>query len=75
LLKKEGLFHLPIDGNAKRMRNFMSRQLIFKSEKMVNLVIASFKDEATAKAASQKLSKLESIGDITIYESVIVKKS
>ena len=41
---------------------------------MVNLVIASFKDEAKAKAASQKLFELESIGDITVYESVIVKK-
>ncbi|MFI5156336.1 MAG: DUF1269 domain-containing protein [Chitinophagales bacterium] len=42
---------------------------------MVNLVIASFKDEAKAKSASQKLSELESIGDITIYETVIVKKN
>jgi uncharacterized membrane protein len=42
---------------------------------MTNLIIAAFKEEAEAIEASQKLNELESIGDITIYELVLVKKN
>jgi uncharacterized membrane protein len=42
---------------------------------MTNLIIASFKEEAAAIEASHKLNELESIGDITIYEMVIIKKN
>ena len=42
---------------------------------MTNLLIASFKQEAEAMDASQKLNELESIGDITIYEMVVIKKN
>jgi len=42
---------------------------------MTNLIIASFQDEAQAIEASRRLSQLESFGDITIYERVIVKKN
>jgi uncharacterized membrane protein len=42
---------------------------------MTNLIIAAFKEEAEAIEASQKLNELESIGDITIYERVILKKN
>lgn len=42
---------------------------------MTNLIIAAFKEEAEAIEASQKLNELESIGDITIYELVVVKKN
>jgi uncharacterized membrane protein len=41
---------------------------------MSNIIIASFKQEAQAIAASQKLTDLEFYGDITIYEMVMVKK-
>jgi len=41
---------------------------------MTNLIIATFKEETEATAASQKLHELESIGDITLYEMVLVKK-
>jgi uncharacterized membrane protein len=41
---------------------------------MTNLIVASFKQEAEAMEASQKLTDLESIGDITIYEMIVVKK-
>jgi uncharacterized membrane protein len=41
---------------------------------MTNLIIATFKEEAEAIEASQKLHELESIGDITLFEMVIVKK-
>src|SRR5882762_3297150 len=41
---------------------------------MTNLIIATFKEEAEAIEASRKLHELESIGDITLYEMVIVKK-
>ena len=41
---------------------------------MTNLIIASFKQEAEAIEASNKLNELESIGDITIYERILVKK-
>ena len=41
---------------------------------MTNLIISTFKEEATAIEASQKLNELEIIGDITIYERVILKK-
>src|SRR5580658_5897495 len=42
---------------------------------MTNLIIAAFKEEAEAIEASQKLNELESIGDITIYEMVVIKKN
>jgi uncharacterized membrane protein len=42
---------------------------------MANLIIASFHQEAAAMEASQKLHDLESIGDITIYELVILQKN
>jgi uncharacterized membrane protein len=42
---------------------------------MTNLIIASFKKEAQAMEASQKLNDLDSMGDITIYERVLVKKN
>jgi uncharacterized membrane protein len=42
---------------------------------MTNLIIASFKEEAEAIAASKKLNDLETIGDITIFEMVVVKKN
>ena len=42
---------------------------------MTNLIIATFKEEAEALEASQKLNELESIGDVTIYERVIIKKN
>lgn len=42
---------------------------------MTNLIIAAFKEEANAMEASHKLSELETIGDITIYEMVVVQKS
>jgi len=42
---------------------------------MTNLITASFQDEAQAIEASRRLSQLESFGDITIYERVIVKKN
>jgi uncharacterized membrane protein len=42
---------------------------------MANLIIASFNQEAEAIEASHKLNELESIGDITIFEKVIIKKN
>jgi uncharacterized membrane protein len=42
---------------------------------MTNLIIASFKKEAQALDASQKLNDLDALGDITVYEKVIVKKN
>jgi len=42
---------------------------------MSNLIVASFANETQAIAASHKLSELESFGDVTVYEKVIVKKS
>ncbi|GGB24324.1 DUF1269 domain-containing protein [Puia dinghuensis] len=41
---------------------------------MTNLIIASFKEDTQAIEASQKLNELETIGDITIYERVLVRK-
>jgi uncharacterized membrane protein len=41
---------------------------------MTNLIVGSFKNEAQAIAASHRLLELESYGDITIYENVMVKK-
>ncbi len=41
---------------------------------MTNLVVISFKNESQAIDASHKLAELESFGDITVYEKVIVKK-
>lgn len=42
---------------------------------MTNLIIATFKEEAEAVEASQKLHELDSIGDVTVYEMVMVKKN
>jgi uncharacterized membrane protein len=42
---------------------------------MTNLIISTFKEEAQAIEASQKLNELETIGDITIYERVILKRN
>ena len=41
---------------------------------MTNLVVISFKNEAQAIAGAHKLIEMESFGDITVYEKVIVKK-
>src|SRR5215470_13079396 len=41
---------------------------------MTNLIIISFKNESQAIDASHKLNELESFGDITMYEKVILKK-
>ncbi len=41
---------------------------------MSNLIVGVFSDEAQAIAASHQLIELESYGDITVYEKVIVKK-
>lgn len=41
---------------------------------MTNLVVISFKNEAQAIAGSHKLIELESFGDITVYEKVMMKK-
>ena len=41
---------------------------------MTNLIVASFKNEAQAIQGSHKLIELESYGDITVYEKLIVKK-
>lgn len=42
---------------------------------MTNLLIASFKEEAEAIEASHKLNELETIGDITVYEMVVIEKN
>lgn len=42
---------------------------------MTNLIVASFNQEAEATEASHKLHELESIGDITIYEMIVIKKN
>ena len=41
---------------------------------MTNLIVLSFTDEAKTIEASHKLAELESFGDISIFEKVIVKK-
>jgi len=41
---------------------------------MTNLIVASFNQEAEAMEASRKLTELESLGDITLYEMVVVRK-
>ena len=41
---------------------------------MTNLIVLSFTDELKAIEASHKLAELESFGDISIYEKVILKK-
>src|SRR6185295_6445491 len=42
---------------------------------MTSLIVASFTNEEQAIAASHKLTELESFGDITVYERVIVRKN
>ncbi len=42
---------------------------------MTNLIVLSFPNEAKAIQASHKLAELESIGDISIFEKVIIKKA
>ena len=41
---------------------------------MTNVIVISFKNESQAIDASHKLVELESLGDITVYEKVILKK-
>ena len=41
---------------------------------MTKILVASFKDLKTANAAMQKLNDLEVLGDISIYEKVLVRK-
>jgi uncharacterized membrane protein len=41
---------------------------------MTNLIVASFANEVQAISGSHKLAKLESVGDITIYEKVMIRK-
>lgn len=41
---------------------------------MTNLIVASYQQEDQANAASKKLSELEVLGDITIYDRVVIKK-
>src|SRR5882757_2036113 len=41
---------------------------------MTNLIVGSFENESQAMAASHRLNELESYGDITVYEKVILKK-
>jgi len=41
---------------------------------MTNVIVISFKNESQAIDAAHKLVELESFGDITVYEKVIVKK-
>jgi len=41
---------------------------------MTNLIVISFKNESQAIDALHKLTELESFGDITVYEKVMVKK-
>ena len=42
---------------------------------MTSLIVASFTNEEQAIEASHKLSELESFGDVSVYEKVIVKKN
>ncbi|HWA34518.1 MAG TPA: DUF1269 domain-containing protein [Cyclobacteriaceae bacterium] len=41
---------------------------------MTNIIVASFTDEAKAIAAMHKLTELDSFGDISIYEKILVRK-
>jgi uncharacterized membrane protein len=41
---------------------------------MTNLIVASFANEVQAISGSHKLAKLESVGDITVYEKVMIRK-
>ena len=41
---------------------------------MTNLIVGSFDNESQAITASHRLNELESYGDITVYEKVIIKK-
>src|SRR5262249_55933894 len=42
---------------------------------MTNLIVISFTNETQAIEASHKLLELESFGDISVYEKVILKKN
>jgi uncharacterized membrane protein len=42
---------------------------------MTNLIIASFNEEAEAIEAAHKMHELETIGDITVFEMLVVKKN
>jgi len=46
----------------------------FKNKKMTKIIVVSFKEEAKAIKAMHKLIELESFGDITIYEKLMVRK-
>src|SRR6476646_7352985 len=41
---------------------------------MANVIVVSFPEETKAMEALQKLNELESLGDITVYENVLVRK-
>ncbi len=41
---------------------------------MTKVIVASFKDEKKAMDAFKKLSELESLGDISLYDKIIVWK-
>jgi len=41
---------------------------------MTKVIVASFKDEKKAMDAFKKLSELESLGDISLYDKIIVRK-
>src|ERR1700745_900012 len=41
---------------------------------MTNLIVISFQNQSQAMEGSHKLVELESIGDITVYEKVMLKK-
>jgi len=59
---------------GKRSRKLDRVGITFKLEKMTNLIVISFKNESQAIDSLHKLAELESFGDITVYEKVIVKK-
>jgi uncharacterized membrane protein len=41
---------------------------------MTNLTIVTYPNEEQARAGAKRLAEIESIGDITVYESVVIKK-
>ena len=45
-----------------------------KTKKMKNIIVVSFTDETKAIDALHKLSELDSFGDISIYEKIMVRK-
>jgi len=41
---------------------------------MTNVIVVSFQEETKAKDALQKLNELESLGDISVYEKIMIRK-